>query len=73
MKKGSKEEEKEKEMGKMAKNKKVYTIKINVNELMLNSRKFTTSEIGRGIGYEKPKKGKGSFKRRKKHRKKDEN
>jgi hypothetical protein len=37
---------------------------INVNELMLNSRKFTTSEISRGTGIHKSKKGKGSYTRK---------
>ena len=32
---------------------------IDYNELNLNCRKFTTSEIGRGIGIHKKKKGKG--------------
>lgn len=40
-------------------------IVIDVNEIHLNSRKFTTSEIGRGAGSIKPKKGKGSYKRKK--------
>lgn len=40
---------------------------INYNELQLNQRKFTTSEIGRGIGIHSPKKGKGSYKRKPKH------
>lgn len=37
---------------------------IDINKLNLNRRKFTTSEIGRGIGIEKSKKGKGSYTRR---------
>jgi hypothetical protein len=37
---------------------------IDMNELNLNRRKFTTSEIGRGIGIEKSKKGKGSYTRK---------
>jgi stalled ribosome alternative rescue factor ArfA len=36
-------------------------ITINKNELLLNSRKFTTSEIGRGTGVFRAKKGKGSY------------
>ena len=40
-----------------------------MNELQLNQRKFTTSEIGRGIGIHKPKKGKGSYTRKIKHKK----
>ena len=34
---------------------------IDVNSINLNSRKFTTSEIGIGVGTIKPKKGKGSL------------
>lgn len=41
---------------------------INMNELQLNQRKFTTSEIGRGIGIQKPKKGKGSYVRTEKYK-----
>lgn len=41
---------------------------IDVNSINLNSRKFTTSEIGRGTGTIKPKKGKGSFRRKKKYK-----
>jgi hypothetical protein len=48
----------------------VIKFTINVNEIALNQRKFTTSEIGRGIGVEDTKKGRGSYKRRKKHQKK---
>jgi len=48
---------------------KKYKIIININEIMLNSRKFTTSEIGRGIGIQKNKKGKGSYSRKYKHKK----
>lgn len=33
----------------------------------LNCRKFTTSEIGRGCGVQKPKKGKGSYARKGKY------
>lgn len=40
------------------------TISIDMNELNLNSRKFTTSEIGRGTGIHKNKKGKGSYTRK---------
>ena len=46
---------------------------INMMELQLNSRKFTTSEIGRGVYIEKPKKGKGSYNRKIKHKKRDNN
>ena len=42
-----------------------YTI--DYNELQLNQQKFTTSEIGRGVGIHKPKKGKGSYTRKPKH------
>lgn len=41
---------------------------INMNELALNQRKFTTSEIGRGIGVHKSKKGKGSYTRKQKYK-----
>ena len=36
---------------------------IDMNALQLNQRKFTTSEIGRGIGIHGAKKGKGSYSR----------
>lgn len=39
-------------------------ITIDVNEIALNSRKFTTSEISRGTGIHKSKKGKGSYTRK---------
>lgn len=42
---------------------------INMNELMLNQRKFTTSEIGRGTYIGKSKKGKGSYNRKQKYKK----
>lgn len=47
-----------------------HTIKIQVNPL--KGRKFTTSEIGRGIGGHKVKKGKGSYTRKIKHKSKIE-
>lgn len=50
--------------------KKIKGFVINVNEIALNQRKFTTSEIGRGIGVQDSKKGKGSYKRKDKHKKK---
>lgn len=37
---------------------------IDMNQLALNSRKFTTSEISRGTGLHKTKKGKGSYTRK---------
>jgi hypothetical protein len=37
---------------------------IDMNELNLNRRKFDTTEIGRGIGVQKSKKGKGSYTRK---------
>lgn len=37
---------------------------IDMNELSLNRRKFNTSEIGRGTGIHKNKKGKGSYTRK---------
>lgn len=52
----------------MSKSKKKKMI-IDMNELQLNRRKFTTSEIGRGTGIHKPKKGKGSYSRNNKHKK----
>ena len=39
---------------------------IDMNALQLNQRKFTTSEIGRGIGIQAAKKGKGSYSRTRK-------
>ena len=42
------------------------TMLIDMNELQLNQRKFTTSEIGRGIGIQASKKGKGSYSRTRK-------
>lgn len=38
--------------------------KLDMNQLALNTRKFSTSEIGRGIGIQKNKKGKGSYTRK---------
>ena len=38
---------------------------INMNAIQLNQRKFTTSEIGRGIGITAAGKGKGSYNRKK--------
>ena len=46
---------------------------INMMELQLNSRKFTTSEIGRGTYVGKSKKGKGSYTRKFKHKKREDN
>ncbi|MGH4123665.1 MAG: hypothetical protein ACREV6_12130 [Clostridium sp.] len=37
---------------------------IDMNKLNLNRRKFKTSEIGRGTGIQKIKKGKGSYTRK---------
>lgn len=52
----------------MGKSKKELTknmkMTINMNELELNQRKFSTSEIGRGVGIHKNKKGKGSYTRK---------
>jgi len=42
---------------------------LNINKLNLNQRKFTISEIGRGTGIIQSKKGKGSYKRKNKHKK----
>jgi stalled ribosome alternative rescue factor ArfA len=41
---------------------------IDINELMLNSRKFVTSEISRGTGIHNAKKGNGSYTRKNKHK-----
>ena len=43
----------------------VEEVIIDMNKLNLNRRKFTTSEIGRGTGVQKNKKGKGSYTRKK--------
>jgi hypothetical protein len=43
---------------------KMTTFTIHMNELNLNRRKFTTSEISRGTGVQKNKKGKGSYTRK---------
>jgi hypothetical protein len=55
-------------MIKMKKSKKALmkgnSITIDMNEINLNRRKFTTSEIGRGTGIQKNKKGKGSYTRK---------
>lgn len=40
------------------------TLTIHMNELNLNRRKFTTSEISRGTGVQKNKKGRGSYTRK---------
>lgn len=37
---------------------------IDMNKLNLNRRKFNSSEIGRGTGIQKIKKGKGSYTRK---------
>ncbi len=37
---------------------------IDMNKLNLNRRKFDSSEIGRGTGIHKSKKGKGSYTRK---------
>lgn len=37
---------------------------IDMNKLNLNRRKFDSSEIGRGTGIQKSKKGKGSYTRK---------
>ena len=41
-------------------------LKINPNDF--KDRMFTSSEIGRGIGIQKAKKGKGSYTRKRKHK-----
>jgi stalled ribosome alternative rescue factor ArfA len=45
---------------------KKFTIKINPNEI--KTRSFTTQEIGRGVGVQKSKRGKGSYTRKPKHK-----
>lgn len=45
-------------------------ITIKMQEVQLNQRKFTTSEISRGTGVAKAGKGKGSYRRKSKHSKK---
>ena len=52
----------------MCRKKKLNTQTINMTELLLKHRKFDTQEIGRGVGIHLPKKGKGSYKRKLKHR-----
>ena len=54
-------------MSKSKKTEKII-IKLDMNELMLNRRKFETSEISRGTGIQKSKKGKGSYTRKNKHK-----
>lgn len=44
------------------------TEKIFIDPNQFKDRMFTTSEIGRGVGVHKSKKGKGSYTRRAKHR-----
>ncbi|MDF2524057.1 MAG: hypothetical protein K0R31_1698 [Clostridiales bacterium] len=50
----------------MIRKSKKISFTINPNEIALNQRKFDTSEIGRGIGVHKVKKGKGSYNRKEK-------
>jgi len=50
--------------------KKIEGFTIDVNKINLNQRKFVTSEIGRGIGIQPSSKGKGSYNRNTKHKKK---
>jgi hypothetical protein len=52
-------------MKKLKKNERI-SFTIDMNELMLNRRKFVTSEISRGTGIHKAKKGKGSYTRKNK-------
>ena len=44
----------------------VQAMTIDMNALQLKQRKFTTSEIGRGVGVQAAKKGKGSYSRNRK-------
>jgi hypothetical protein len=43
---------------------------LDLNQMALNRRKFNTEEIGRGVGIHKASKGKGSYTRKEKHKKK---
>lgn len=45
--------------------KKDMKMTIDMNKLQLNQRHFRSSEIGRGTGIQKAKKGKGSYTRKK--------
>lgn len=45
---------------------------LDLNQIALNRRKFSTEEIGRGIGIHKVSKGKGSYTRKEKHKKKSQ-
>lgn len=56
-------------MAKKVKNINKNKMEINYNELALNQRKFTSSEIGRGVGVHRVEKGKGSYTRKQKHKK----
>ncbi|WP_375373014.1 hypothetical protein [Clostridium estertheticum] len=47
--------------------KKIKSMTIDMNALQLNCRKFTTSEIGRGIGIKPAKKGRRSYNRKQKY------
>ena len=47
--------------------KKSKPMTIDMNALQLNCRKFTTSEIGRGIGIKPAKKGRRSYNRKQKY------
>ena len=47
--------------------KKSKSMTIDMNVLQLNCRKFTTSEIGRGIGITPAKKGRKSYNRKRKY------
>lgn len=47
--------------------KKSKSMTIDMNALQLNCRKFTTSEIGRGIGIKPAKKGRRSYNRTQKY------
>jgi hypothetical protein len=51
---------------------KPITFTLDLNQIALNRRKFNTEEIGRGIGVHKISKGKGSYTRKEKHKKKSQ-
>ena len=51
---------------------KPITFTLDLNKIALNRRKFNTEEIGRGIGVHKISKGKGSYTRKEKHKRKSQ-
>jgi len=51
------------------KKKQKISFSLDVNSIALKRRKFDSDEIGRGIGVQKTKKGKGSYTRKEKYKK----